>query len=241
MSTLDIVFSDVVTNQWLPTEGRPSSAAAIAVVVDPSVAANRSVSLLRVRGGASIVTVSPTQAAALSLDGVEGIDDAELAVRLERAGVTLNTPDHLFYLPLAEQSALQSQTNGAETRQLTSDDAAAFASFTDVAPEDDLDEAFVELDHWLVFGTFVGDDLVSAASMYPWGETGFADMGVITLPTFRGRGLGRATVRAISRAALVAGYEPQYRCQLDNEASVALAHRAGFLPFGQWECIVTDD
>ena len=77
--------------------------------------------------------------------------------------------------------------------------------------------------------------------MYPWGETRLADLGVITLPRFRGRGLGRATVRAMSAVALDWRYEPQYRCQLDNTASVTLARAAGFRRFGQWEVIIGDD
>ena len=71
--------------------------------------------------------------------------------------------------------------------------------------------------------------------MYPWGETAVADLGVITLPQFRGQGLGRATVRAISAAALSRGYEPQYRCDLGNAPSAALARAAGFARFGLWE------
>ena len=93
----------------------------------------------------------------------------------------------------------------------------------------------MELDHWLVVGTFRQQQLVSVSSMYPWGETTIADLGVITLPQFRGQGLGRATVRAISAAALSRGYEPQYRCDLGNAPSAALARAAGFARFGLWE------
>ncbi|QFG69058.1 GNAT family N-acetyltransferase [Ornithinimicrobium pratense] len=92
-----------------------------------------------------------------------------------------------------------------------------------------------------MFGTFIDDKLVSAASMYPWSGTHLADLGVITLPAFRGRGLGRVTVRAMSAEALRREHEPQYRCQLDNAASVALARAAGFTRLGAWEVIDTDE
>lgn len=118
---------------------------------------------------------------------------------------------------------------------------ASFEEFTGAAPENELDEAFVELDHWLVFGTFIDDRLACAASMYPWRGTRLADLGVITLPEFRGRGVGRVTVRAMSAEALRRGYEPQYRCQFDNTASVALARAAGFTRFGGWEVIDPDE
>ena len=45
----------------------------------------------------------------------------------------------------------------------------------------------------------------------------------------------------MSAAALERGYEPQYRCQLDNLASVALARGAGFRRFGEWEIILEQD
>lgn len=187
-----------------------------------------------------LVSLTPARARELELADGHRIDDATLGGVLDRAGVTLNSPDHLFYLTLDEQAALRGEGPRHGTRQLTEADAAAFEELVAAAPEADLDEAFVELDHWLVFGTFIGDRLASAVSMYPWGGTRLADLGVITLPEFRGRGLGRTTVRAASSAALALGYEPQYRCQVDNFASVALARAAGFMSFGLWEVIIDE-
>jgi RimJ/RimL family protein N-acetyltransferase len=160
-----------------------------------------------------------------------------LAAGLTDAGITLNGPDHLFYLPLTEQGVVRGPPVSDGTRQLTPDDEDAFARFTDEAPEADLNEAFVELGHWLVFGTFVDGRLVAAASMYPWHGTQLADLGVITLPDYRGRGLGRATVRAMSARAIELGYEPQYRCQIDNAPSITLAKSAGFARYGEWDVI----
>ncbi len=211
------------------------------VSVDPTLSANRSVSLLRVKSGALVLSLSTARANELGFTDGERVDGGEVAARLRGAGISLNDPDHLFYVTLPDQVALRDAAQGSATRQLTTVDAALFEEFTGEAPEVDLDEAFVELDHWLVFGTFVGDKLVCVASMYPWSGTQLADLGVITLPAFRGQGLGRETVRAISAEALGRGYEPQYRCQLDNASSVALARAAGFTQFGEWEVIVTDE
>jgi RimJ/RimL family protein N-acetyltransferase len=225
------VFSSAVTDHWIRDVAED---AGFHVVVDASLAENRSVSLLRVSGGPTILAVTPARAAAIGLPVTE--DDVH--TRIAAAGITLNDPDYLFYLPTHEQSALLSERVPDGTRQLTSDDRAAFERFAAEAPEDDLDEAFVELDHWLAFGTLVDGRLVAAASMYPWDGSLLADLGVITLPEFRGRGLGRATVRAMSARALELGHEPQYRCQLDNAPSVALAAASGFELFGEWEVIV---
>ncbi|WP_337000769.1 MULTISPECIES: GNAT family N-acetyltransferase [unclassified Microbacterium] len=235
------MFSPLVLSQWVPDDVREVPAGEVVVSVDPSLPASRSVSLLRREDGSAVLSVTPERARELDLIGAERVDEAALSARIERTGIAFNDPDHLFYLTLGDQAALRGESFGVETRQLTAADAASFEDFTREAPEDDIDEAFVELDHWLVFGTFIGGTLVSAASMYPWSGTHLADLGVITLPAFRGRGLGRVTVRAMSAEALRRGYEPQYRCQLDNAASVALAQAAGFTRFGEWEVIDADE
>jgi predicted GNAT family acetyltransferase len=90
-----------------------------------------------------------------------------------------------------------------------------------------------------VFGCFDGDRLVSAASACLWENAPVADLGVLTLPDVRGRGFARTVVLTISDFARREGYEPQYRCQLDNLTSVALAKSCGFALFGKW--IVASD
>lgn len=235
------MFSNVVTSYWIPESVDDHQGNGVLVAVDPILTKNRAVSLLHVKNGPSILSLSTEQAAGLGLSGQVRISTAELSARLSQSGISLNDPDHLFYLPVSEQAVLRDENHPSDTRRLTDVDAAAFAVLTASAPEVDLDEAFVEIDHWLVFGTFIDGRLVSVASMYPWSGTRLADLGVITLPEFRGLGLGRATVRAISAEAIGSGYEPQYRCQLDNAASVALARASGFSCFGEWEVIDHDD
>lgn len=233
------MFSTLVTDHWLPASASAVSEGEGIVLVDPELPENRSVSLLRVSDGATVVSLTPERAAQIGVADGERISPQDVADRVEAAGIALNDPDHLFYLPVDEQANVTAADLDAHTRRLTADDAYAFAALAAAAPEDDLDEAFVELDHWLVFGTFVDGRLAAAASMYPWTGTRLADLGVITLPEFRGRGLARATVLAMAAEALQRGYEPQYRCQLDNAPSVALALASGFRRFGEW--VVIDD
>jgi GNAT superfamily N-acetyltransferase len=78
-----------------------------------------------------------------------------------------------------------------------------------------------------VFGCFDGDRLISAASAYPWESSRIADLGVLTLPDVRGKGYARAVVQAINWHSRHQGYEPQYRCQLDNHASVSIRDMMG--------------
>ena len=233
------MFSQAVTDYWLENDATngPGTTGEHRVVVDDTLPENRSLMLLEPVGADGILSLTSALADRLGLTGQTAVSADALARALDVTAVKLNGADHLFYLPTQEQAVVRSERVSPETRRLTETDAGAFTDFAAQAPVDDLDEAFVELDHWLVVGTFVDEQLVSVASMYPWQGTQLADLGVITLPAYRGQGLAKATVRAISARALRQGYEPQYRCQLDNAPSVALAQSAGFVRFASWDVI----
>jgi len=167
--------------------------------------------------------IGPDAAAVMPIDDIQDL--------WARGGVSLHEPDYLFYLPAGTCVA---PDRSMAARWLTIEDRDAFEAFQADASEQDRDDAFVELDHWAVFGCFDGDRLVSVASAYPWENAPVADLGVLTLPDVRGRGFARAVVLTISDFSRREGYEPQYRCQLDNLASVALAKSCGFALFGKW-------
>jgi RimJ/RimL family protein N-acetyltransferase len=233
------MFSRTVTDYWLPdaVPGALTKAGEYRVITNGSLPGDFSLMILETSAGDRILTVTSAEARSLGLTSLSKVDDSELRSALAAAGVALHGADYLFYLPVDDQAAVRAETVPEQTRRLTTADAEAFAQFAAAAPAQDMDDAFVELDHWLVMGTFADGRLVAAASMYPWRGTRFADLGIITLPDHRGRGLAKRTVRAISARALADGYEPQYRCQLDNTPSVALARAAGFAPFGTWNVI----
>jgi GNAT superfamily N-acetyltransferase len=237
------VFSQTVTDYWLPAAvaDAATTAGEYRVITDGSLPNDIALMILETTGGHRFLTLTSAQARSLGLTGVSAVSVSALHSALDAAGDALNGADYIFYLPVNDQAAVRAETVPGETRQLTLADAEAFAEFAAAAPAEEMDEASVELDHWLVFGTFADGRLVSAASMYPWRGTHFADLGVITLPEYRGRGLAKRTVRAISARALAEGYEPQYRCQLDNTPSVSLAHAAGFAQFGTWDVMVSGD
>lgn len=110
-------------------------------------------------------------------------------------------------------------------------------------PEEVWDGAYVELDHWAVFGAF--DErgaLASIGSMHPWDdEFPLADIGVPALSSARSQEHTKTLAREIFRYALTQGFEPQCRCQLDNAASVRLAAGLGLQLFGQWEVAMPDE
>lgn len=229
------MFSPLITDRWLPDGARALGPGESFAVVDASLDAEARGSLLHVNEGPTIVTLSPELAESLGLADRTRVDDTT-AARLSGTG---DDSDHafIFYLTAAARAALEAETRHEQSRRLTTADQAAFDEFIAQAPAADVEEAYVELDHWLVFGTFIDGRLVSAASAYPWDGTRLADIGVITDPDFRGQGLGGATVRAISAAALERGHEPQYRCQYDNAPSTALARATGFTRFAEYEAI----
>lgn len=145
--------------------------------------------------------------------------------------------DYIFYFPEEEKTRILNLNLPENIRPLTVNDAEYFSTFESLSSAEDLDGAFVELDHWKVFGIFENNQLVAATSMYPWQDTKLSDIGVITLDQFRGKGYAKQAVQAISKAALKEGYEPQYRCQLDNTASVTLAQKLNLSLFAKWDFI----
>ena len=235
------MFSPVVYDFWMRGVDLSAPRDGVHVVVDATLTESRSVSLLAVAEGPRVLAVSPARATELGVAHGDELDLDQVTSALRAAGITLNDPDDVFHFVAADARALVAEPVRPGVRALTIDDRAEFDRFAATAPEDDVDEAFVELDHWLVFGCFVDDKLVSAASMYPWDDSTLADTGVLTLPDHRGRGYAAATVRALSAEALRRGYEPQYRSQVDNLASVAVARSARLSLFGTWEVVLPAD
>ncbi|ACQ81057.1 GCN5-related protein N-acetyltransferase [Beutenbergia cavernae DSM 12333] len=235
-------FTPTITRYWqtpfahgevLPGEGRFS------LTINADLGEDRRVTVLTTSDGTVRAAVTPALAERAGL-ATGTFSASSFRARLAETGITVHDPDNLFYFPESEHAALQREAAADGVRRLTASDGAAFAAFEAAAPEADRDDAFVELDHWAVVGAFAAGRLVSAASAYPWRDAPVADIGVLTVPDSRGRGHARAVVRALSAYALGEGYEPQYRCQLDNVASAATARRAGLTLFGTWEVVSPD-
>jgi RimJ/RimL family protein N-acetyltransferase len=209
----------------------------LAVTINPTLDHQRSVMLLQQVDGSIRAALTPQVARLLSLQaGAQPLSLQAFRARLAAIGAVLHGADRVFYYSAAMQPWSSTAAEDA-TRQLDEHDEAAFAAFQSEASEQDKDDAFVELNHWAVFGAFEQGRLVSAVSMYPWDHAAIADLGVLTLPGFRGKGYAKSLVRSISRHALRVGYQPQYRCQVDNSASNALAQASGLSLFGTWEAV----
>lgn len=213
--------------------------ALLTVVANAKLDADRCAMVLRPAGGQTHAVMTPAVADQLGLGrNQQPLTESTLRQTMQDRDVQLHGADYVFHFTEAGKHALLQEQPPVHVRQLHAvEDADAFAVFQSSASEQDLDDAYVELDHWAVFGAFEHDRLVCAASMYPWAGQSIADLGVLTLSAHRGQGHAARVVRAISRYAYGQGHEPQYRCQTDNAASVALAGSAGLALLGTWEVV----
>lgn len=237
------LFSQTITDFWQASFLNGNvlySDEVFTVAINPDLSEDRRVMMLETSDGRVMAVLTPALADKLGLYQLQDLSEPTFRRKLNEAGVTLHGADYLFYFSEADKNVLLQENLEGVLRRLTEQDDAIFSEFQSSASEQDLDDAYVELDHWAVFGSFEQNRLVSAASMYPWENAQIADLGVLTLTPFRGKGHARKVVRSIGKYAYGQGYEPQYRCQLDNQASTLLAKAAGLTLFGKWEVISPD-
>jgi hypothetical protein len=116
-----------------------------------------------------------------------------------------------------------------ERRPLEGSDASALLELFDACQPNEVDDAFVAVDHEIAFGVFEGRRLVAAGSGYR--RNGFMDLGEITHPAYRGRRLAPAIVAALSQQAMGRQITPQYRCDVTNTSSSRVAEVCGFTRF----------
>lgn len=231
-------FSPIITDFWHGYLGRGTVLHTdddFQLAVYPDLDEDCRLMVLTTVDGKTSITLVPELAERAGIDGAQTV--SEFWESLDKADITMHGADNLFYFTNDARDALVAEVPTGDVRQLTADDKAIFSAFESVASVDDLDNAQVELGHWAVFGSFDNGRLVAVSSIYQWEGAAIMDLGVLTLPIFRGRGHARQLVRAVFRYACARGYEPQYRCQVDNSASSALARAAGLTLFGTLDVI----
>ena len=79
----------------------------------------------------------------------------------------------------------------------------------------------------VVFGCFAGGELAAAGMGEPRNDV-LWHIGIITHPSYRGRGYGRAVVCAIAAHGLALGLVPWYQTLEANAPSIAIAQGLGF-------------
>ena len=115
-------------------------------------------------------------------------------------------------------------------RALSRADRAALQQLADACEVEAWQHADIAFDEPHAFGCFVDDHVVAVARYRPaWGEA--ATIGVVTHPSYRGHGYGRAAVSAATGQGLEAGCIVLYQTLLANVSSVALATGLGYQPY----------
>ncbi|KOY18175.1 acetyltransferase, partial [Paenibacillus xylanivorans] len=170
------------------------------VTINPDLDKDSRVMVLETTDGRVMAVLTPAMADKVGLYQRQDLSEEIFRRKLNEAGVTLHGADYLFYFSETDKNVLLQENLEGDLRRLTEQDDAVFYEFESSASEQDLDDAYVELDHWAVFGSFEQNRLVSAASMYPWEDNAqIADLGVLTLTPFRGKGHARKVVRSICK------------------------------------------
>ena len=120
-------------------------------------------------------------------------------------------------------------------RQLSEADVDAMSALHAANTPEDVDEGYVEVTHQVAFGCFLEKQLVAAASGYE--RTGFLDIGILTHPNFRKKGLGKAAVGALCNWATANNMIAQYRHNILNTSSLNVARSLNFQMFFKSEGI----
>lgn len=243
------VFSESIHHYWSsPFAGQTIyQDERLAVVINPDLDEDESVTILHWSADRSTsVALLPELAQSLQTIGVlgdaKGLTEGKLRDGLLEIGIVMHGADNLYYLPRVARDVWLLEAEPQDIRKLDANDAALFAEFESQSSEQDLDAAQVDLEDWAVFGVFGQQgQLLSVASIYPWGESPVVDIGILTLASARGTGCAKRLLRAVGRYAMAKGYELQYRSQLDNQASLALAKASGLELLGSWEIPSPDE
>ncbi len=119
-----------------------------------------------------------------------------------------------------------------EIRILTTGDAVALAAMKATCTPTEVEMGEVSVEDEIGFGCFDGDRLAAVATGFRL--TGFMDIGVLTDPAYRRKGLGKAVVSALCAWCIDLPVISQYRCLTANVSSYAISQSLGFeLTFGQ--------
>jgi GNAT superfamily N-acetyltransferase len=116
---------------------------------------------------------------------------------------------------------------GATARALVESDSGAYRDFVTRVSPAEVEESGIPAEVLHVYGAFVGDALCGVAHLEEWRSV-IAQIGVVTDPARRRRGIAKEAVSALARDALDRGLILQWRALVSNEASVCLARAIGF-------------
>lgn len=104
--------------------------------------------------------------------------------------------------------------------------------------EKDQETLDLTFDEEVALGLYSNGRIAAISRYAPIRETGIADITVVVRNGERGLGYSTPLVSEILKLALAQGFEPKYRVDESNHASIAIANRLGFTPLSHilaWE------
>jgi RimJ/RimL family protein N-acetyltransferase len=141
-------------------------------------------------------------------------------------------PATLFYLDAVPEKWTNGAPRGLTVRGLSAIDAKASAEFIEALTKEQREHSGLELGPRPLWGVFKGKELLAMAGYDSWPGR-IAHLGVAVHPEHRGKKLGKLAVQAAARGALARRRIVQYRCLVENTASMGIAKSLGFVPFAE--------
>lgn len=227
--TLSPGSADIIQLAWARRLGLDDGAFAAAAGTRISRADDAARSLQFVRLFGSSVLVGPQWA----LDAAAGYSDEELAQHVTLLTITRGHGGHglgaaaLFFaddLPLQQPSEELNVSHGnPEAIELES-----------LCPPDDVNEVgLADLEHrFTIMHMEDGQRTPVACGAYTEWEGILAQLGVLVAPDWRRRGVGALAASIAAHEALASGLTLQWRSDVSNQGSLALARHLGFTPGG---------
>jgi len=118
------------------------------------------------------------------------------------------------------------------TRPLQPADHGDLAALAAACNPGEWEASTVDLDHPPVFGGVADGRLVAAGTLTAW-RGRFWHVGIVTHPSYRRRGYGRAVASAMTRYGLDRGWLLHYQTLQANAASVTIARSLGYQQHAQ--------
>jgi RimJ/RimL family protein N-acetyltransferase len=185
------------------------------------------------RLGQTCVIAVPSSRVTSVRQAVEGrsldeVFDVAFAPALGREGWIVLGPSRHSY---ADRSLFRPVADG-DVRRLTEVDALAVRELEAAVSGAEWSEGGFVHEGAELWGLFEDDRLAALGNMTEWNGA-LSDVGLITRPDRRGRGLGTMVASAMCRAVLDEVGIVRYRALTTNLASLKVAERLGFVSYGE--------
>lgn len=229
--TLDPGSSAIIHLAWARRLGLPDTAFSDATGPDERLVhvdnAAQELQFVRLFG------ISALTGPAWAVDAAAGVSDEDLAQHVTMLSLTRSHGGHglgaaaLFF---ADDLALEQPDEDLTVSSSPAD----VVQLESLCPPDDVNEVnMAGMERYFTVVHDAGNGRVPlACGAYQEWEGLLAHLGVLVDPELRRRGLGATAAAIVSHEALASGLTLQWRAEVSNAGSLALARRLGFTPGG---------